>query len=116
MDLIAEMKQDKRELDSQEKALLWALRAILVAFWFYQVDELWQHIAGWNVRNSDFVMEDAAELSRNFLEAEAAEISAADAAIDEYRADPTTEIPLEDAVKEWERGSIDERVKRILDK
>lgn len=79
LELVKEMYTDRRDLDTQEKALLWTLRAILTAFWFYQIDELWQHTAAWKLRVSDMVSEDTFDIAEAFLITEAAEIAAVEA-------------------------------------
>lgn len=70
----------------EDKALMRILNIVLTAYWFFQVDALWMHIAQWNLRINPPVLDDALELAKNFLNAELESIAAAEAEADEEKA------------------------------
>lgn len=114
LDLITEMEGERYELRSEEKALLWTMSAIFAAFWFYQMDDLWQHISVWKIHVSDSVTADALLLADNFLEAEAAEIATAEAEASKMTEEEAT-ADVEGIIR-VPRLSPDERIDRLLKK
>lgn len=81
LELKREMDEEYRahKLDSECTELRFVLGYILVAFWFFQMDQLWTHLLSWRLQlTSGIVVEDTAELVQNQLISEMAEQAAAE--------------------------------------
>lgn len=70
LDLLVEMEVDYRDnkLDEWTKELMWLLRKVLAAFWFYQIDALHQHACQFKLIMNSPVVENAAAMAKEHVD------------------------------------------------